>query len=177
AEPGAVEVYFIDNSYLKLKLADDQIELTTPYGKLRVPVAAVQRIDFASRIPEETLKRIETGIANLGSSEYQARESAATELLKLGDRAYPALLQAAKSTDVEVVRRAEQLLDKIRERVPEDLLEFRRNDVVYTEDSKIAGQIDNVTLKAHTVAVGTALAGRPPRRSGRAALPHPAPTS
>ena len=151
---GAVEVRFTDNSCLKLSLADERIELNTPYGKLHVPVGDIQRIEFATRIPEEVLKRIETAVGALGSSEYAQREHAGVELAKLGERAYPAILLAVQSKDPEVVRRAEKLLDRVRAEVPEDLLAFRKHDVVYTADSKISGQIESSFLKAQTYQFG-----------------------
>ncbi|HMF14521.1 MAG TPA: LCCL domain-containing protein [Gemmataceae bacterium] len=152
--PGAVEVRFTDNSSLKLALEDERIELSTPYGKLQIPVTEIQRIEFATRIPEEALKRIESAVGALASSEYSQRESAMTELLKHGERAYPALLAAAQSKDPEVVRRVDKLLDRVRSEVPEELLAFRKNDVVYTADSKITGQIEGSALKAQTYQFG-----------------------
>jgi hypothetical protein len=183
-QAGAVEVRFTDNSCLKLTLEDERIELSTPYGRLRIPVADIQRIEFATRIPEETLKRIETAVGTLGSSEYPLRENATAELGTLGVRAYPALLLAAQSKDPEIVRRVEKLLDKIRSEIPEELLAFRKYDVVYTADSKISGQIEGSALKAQTFQFGDvrlkladvrtlrSLAVEP-ERDGLAALPSP----
>jgi hypothetical protein len=48
--PGAVEIHFTDGRKLKVTLADERVELTTPFGKLVIPVAAIHRIKFASRI-------------------------------------------------------------------------------------------------------------------------------
>lgn len=183
-KPAGVEVRFTDNSSLKLTLRDERIELSTPYGKLHIPVADIQRIDFATRIPEEMLKRIETAIGALGSSEYPLRESATAELLKLGERAYPALVLAAQSRDPEVVRRVEKLLDKVRADIPEELLVFRKHDIVHTADSKIAGQIEGGALKAQTFQFGEVrlkLADMralrslalEPESDDRAALPNP----
>src|SRR6266849_5229816 len=53
-EPGAVEARLLDGSALRLQLREKAIELTSPYGKLRVPVEEIQRIEFATRVPEET---------------------------------------------------------------------------------------------------------------------------
>jgi len=151
---GVVEVRFTDNSCLKLALADERIEFATPYGKLQVPVGDIQRIEFATRIPEDVLKRVETAIGGLGSSEYAQRESATAELTKLGERAYPALQVAIQNKDPEVVRRAEKLLDRVRADVSEDLLVFRKNDVLYTAESKISGQIEAGSLRAQTFQFG-----------------------
>src|SRR5205085_5520145 len=128
ADVAGVEVRFTDNSSLKVTLKDEHIELNTQYGKLHIPVGEIQRIEFATRISEAMLKRIETAVGALGSSEYPLRENASAELLKLGERAYPALVLAAQSRDPEVVRRVEKLLDKVRADIPEELLVFRKHD-------------------------------------------------
>jgi LCCL domain len=153
-EPGAVEVRFIDDSALKLTLRDERIPLSTPYGKLLVPVADIRRIEFGWRVADDVARRIETAIANLGSPQFRQREAATAELLKLREKAYPALLQAAKQKDAEVVRRAKELLQRVRDTVPEENLVFRPHDVVHTEDSKITGRIEGSALKAHTFQFG-----------------------
>ncbi len=154
AEPGAVEVHFADSSVIKLKLRDDKVEIATPYGKLLVPVADIQRIQFATRVSEEDAKRIPVLIGNLGSPDFPTRDAASAELLKMGEKAYPALLLALKNKDVEVVRRATELVEKIRDTVPEENLEIRPNDVIQTADSKFTGRISTASFKATTTQFG-----------------------
>jgi hypothetical protein len=154
AEPGAVEVHFNDNSVLRLTLHEQKLELITPYGRLLIPAADIRRVEFATRITDDVAKRIEAAVANLGSASYKARESATAELLKLREKGYPALLQAAKHKDAEIVRRTEDLLEKLREQVPEELLQVRKHDVVYTADSRITGRLAGVSLKAHSAQLG-----------------------
>jgi hypothetical protein len=151
---GAVEVHFTDGSVLKLLLRDPRVEVTTPYGKLQIPVADLQKVEFATRVPEELGRRIDADIADLGSSDYPRRQAAETELMKLREKAYPALLRAAKSKDREVVQRANRLLEKVRAEVPEENLEVREYDVLHTPHSKIAGHIASPTLKADTAQFG-----------------------
>jgi hypothetical protein len=151
---GAVEVRFTDNSVLKLVLRDDRLPLDTPYGKLSIPIADVRQIDFATRISEETARRVEAALSDLASPQFKVREDASNVLLELGVQAYPALLKAAKSGDAEVVRRAEELLAKIRDAVPAEQLQVRERDVVHTAHSKIAGRIEVKTLKATTTQFG-----------------------
>jgi hypothetical protein len=145
--PGAVEVRFSDGRTQKITLADERLELITPYGKLQIPVAAIHRIDFASRIPKEVVKQVDAAVANLASEEFQKREEASATLLKLREKSYSALLIAAEDRDPEVVRRAEDVLKKLRAMVPEEDLEFHKQDIVQTEDSKIAGRIEMTELK------------------------------
>ncbi len=151
---GAAEVRFTDDSVLKLTLREERLELKTPYGKLLVPLADVRRIDFATRIPDDAVRRIRAALRDLGSTEFRLREDAAAELLALREKAYPALLEAAESKDPEVARRVNDLLEKIREAVSEDQLEVRKVDVVCTDDSKLAGRIEAVMWKGTTTQFG-----------------------
>ncbi len=64
------------------------------------------------------------------------------------------MLDAAKSKDAEVARRATDLLDAIREAVPPEQLEIRKFDVIQTEHSKISGRIEGTALKAASVQFG-----------------------
>jgi hypothetical protein len=150
----AVVLQFIDDSSMKLTLRDEHIELTTPYGKLVIPVRDIERIEFATRIPDAVAKRIESAITDLGQTDFQRREAASAELLELGERAYLALLKAEKSTDREVVRRVRDLLETVRAEVPEEYLEFRPHDVIYTADSKFTGRLSAVALKVQTLPFG-----------------------
>ncbi|HEV3257510.1 MAG TPA: LCCL domain-containing protein [Gemmataceae bacterium] len=147
AKQAAVEVRFIANTSQKVRLRNQKLELITPHGTLVIPIADIQRIEFATRISDEDGQRIALAIADLGSRRFQARRAATAELLKMGEKAYPALLQAAKDRDPEVQRRAADLLDKLREAFPEEELLVRKHDVVYTVDSKITGRISTTVLK------------------------------
>ncbi|MGH7225903.1 MAG: hypothetical protein ACRELF_22010, partial [Gemmataceae bacterium] len=153
-EPGAVEVAFTDGSNLKMLLRDEKITLATPHGKLLIAVTDIQRIEFATRVSEEDAKRIRTAIANLGSADFSKREAASVQLLKLREKGYPALLRAAKSKDLEVVKRAKELIQQITAGVPAEQLVVRPKDVVRTSDSMISGRIEGVAIKAHTSQFG-----------------------
>lgn len=152
--PGTVEIRFTDNSTLKLVLKDANVEVTTPYGKLAIPVADIQRIEFATRLSEDTVKRVEEAVANLAHPVFAKRDAASAELLRLKEKAYPALLEAAKSKDSEVARRAEELTDRIRDLVSADLLEVRKADVIQTTDSRFTGRIEGAGLKAVSAQFG-----------------------
>jgi hypothetical protein len=154
ADAASVEVHFTDGSNLKVKLRDEKIELLTPYGKLLIPVGEVKKIDFATRIPDDVLKKVEAAVADLGSADYKTREAASAQLRALGAAAYAAVEKAAKSSDAEVAKRAGELLAVIREEVGEERLEIRPFDVVTTEHSKIAGRIQGGALKVTTAQFG-----------------------
>ena len=152
--PGVVAVRFTDGSILKLTLSDPKVGIVTPYGRLSVPVADIQKIDFATRLTEDVAKRIEEAIPNLGHPQFGKREAASAELIKLREKAYPALLEAAKSKDAEAAQRANELLERIRADVPAEQLEVRKFDVIQTPHSKFSGKIEGAALKAVSTQFG-----------------------
>jgi hypothetical protein len=62
-----------------------------------------------------TVKRARALIAQLGDDKFSIREKATTDLIALGAVALPLLKQAARDSDLEVARRAEQCLQQIGE--------------------------------------------------------------
>src|SRR5438105_4542362 len=83
------EVRLADGSIMKLRLLTEEIEISTRYGDLKVPIGDVRRIDLGFRYSEGAEKRIEAAVAALGAGDFKARESAAAELLRLKELAYP----------------------------------------------------------------------------------------
>src|SRR5258705_144202 len=61
--------------------------------------------------------RIQGLIQKLGSSTYIIREQSARELEAIGPAALPSLRQAARSGDIEISRRARELVNKVEEKV------------------------------------------------------------
>jgi len=148
-EASTLYIRFTDDRIVKFAMGKEDIRLTTPYGKLVIPVASVRSIDFATRIPEADARRAKAAVANLASQRYRVRRAAEAELLKLREKASPALHQALRSGDVEVIMRARAVLNKLSQIVAEDLLEVRTQDVVRTSESRIAGRIEGTALKAY----------------------------
>jgi hypothetical protein len=153
-EDGDVEVRFIDNSALKLKLLDDKVELITKHGTLRIAIADIRKIEFSSRVPPEMAEKVVTAIGRLNHSDFKVREAATEELKGYKARAYPQLVKALKSDDPEVSRRAEEIVKFIKTKVPATMLELREQDVVHTEDSKIAGRLTAEYLRVGTFQFG-----------------------
>jgi LCCL domain len=143
-----------DGSVLKVYLLDAQIPLKTDYGVLQIPAADVRRIDFATRTPAAFAQRVQAAVERLGSDDYHTREEATAQLLALQQIAYPALVAACENPDPEIVHRAEQLLAQIRKSVPQDDLDFQEGDVVYTDKSQIAGNIELESLHVESVSLG-----------------------
>jgi hypothetical protein len=148
--PGVVEVRFADGTRQKVTLLDDKLDFTTPYGKITVPAADVLALDLAIRIPEKVAREIEKAVTDLGHPEFQVREDATAALVRLGARAYPAVLAATRSDDPEVRGRAERAADKIQQALPAGLLKVRPHDVLTVSDSKFAGRVEAVALRVRT---------------------------
>jgi hypothetical protein len=152
--PVEVEIKYIDDSTMKLKLLDPQLELVTKYGTLQIPTADVRKIDFSSRTPPEVGERINQAIGNLSHPDFQVREQATAELKGYRERAFTPLLRATKSPDPEVSRRADEAVRYIQTRVPAATLEGRDVDVVHTDDSKLTGRLTCTHLRITTFQFG-----------------------
>lgn len=69
-----------------------------------------------SRLPKPdgaTAARVKQLVAAFGSDDFDTRQSATDELVKIGPAALPAVHEAAKSSDPEVQYRAEQVLKRL----------------------------------------------------------------
>ncbi len=148
--PGSAEVKFNDGSVMRMQFSDEVIEVTTAYGKLKIPAKDVRRLELATRIPDAIKTTIDQAIIDLGSSQYKLREVATRNLAEAKVYAYPALMRAAASDDAEVSKRANELITKLKEEVPAEKLKFREKDIIYTDDSMFAGKIEVSSLKANT---------------------------
>jgi tetratricopeptide (TPR) repeat protein len=66
----------------------------------------------AAPVPVITQEQIDRWVRELGDENFEVREKASEELWKVGERAEKAVEKALTSTDAEVRRRAQELLDK-----------------------------------------------------------------
>lgn len=153
-EHTTAEVRLTDNTRIMLTLLDDSVPITTPHGKLVIPLADIRKIEFGYRLPDDVLKQIDTAIAALASNDTRDKEAAGARLLKIGPRAYPAVVKAAKSANRDLVIAARQLLEKFQEAFPEDRLPRHDMDVVHTDDAKIAGRIEITGVRVLTPQFG-----------------------
>src|SRR5262249_23336424 len=153
-EAPTVEVRFHDGSTLKLAVREEKIELQTAYGKLQIPVTDIFRIEFGLRLPKETMEKIQTSIDALISEQQKEREKAEADLLALREKALPFVVQATKRPNKELAKRAKEVLEKLREKLPEDLANVSNQDIVHTEDSKFSGQVLTAEIKVLTTQFG-----------------------
>ncbi len=106
-------VVLLDSSSFRGKLDIKSFEVETPYGKLVVPATDVIRIRVGKSSNKELKTKIDRLIADLGSKDFQTRETAQKELGKLGSKAYAEIEAATNSADAEVGARAQALLGEI----------------------------------------------------------------
>jgi hypothetical protein len=144
------EVQFANGSTVRMSILQEKIDVLTRYGKLSVPLAEIQRIEFGVHLPAEVAKQVDEALAKLASVHYAEREEGSRELAALGGNAYCALLRAQKSSDQEVARRAEKVLADIRARIPEKELRSREDDVIVTPAFTIVGRIVSPALKGRS---------------------------
>jgi WD40 repeat protein len=99
----------------------------------------------ALAVPDDKAAEIERLIRELGDEDFDVRQAATEKLAKIGEAALPALKQAADGKDLEVKRRAADLLARIEKEHPVELLSIRGpttgywvNRVAFTKDGKQA---------------------------------------
>lgn len=148
--PNDVEVRFADGSVLHMAVRQESLEVATKYGKLTVPISDIRKIEFASRMSEATSKKVESAVNRLSDESFDRRQEATKELIELGASAFPAVLAASKSKDNEVARRAQEILQQIRDKVPAAQLKLRNDDEVRAEGFTIVGRITSSTIKAQS---------------------------
>src|SRR5262245_61461894 len=162
-----VEVRFADGSKVRMLLLQDSVEIVTKYGKLLVPTADIRGIDLGVHLPEGTQEKIDDALKRLGSPSFKVRDAAVNELVALGGHAYPALLAAAKTAELEVAQRVQTAIKRIQAKVPADLLRVSSADRIITSDFPISGKIVSPTLKAKTPYFGDLALKLPELRSIR----------
>jgi hypothetical protein len=69
-DAGLYEISFNDGRQVELRLLTEAVEITTRYGKLKVPLADVRRIELGARHPEEARKQAEAAVARLGADDF-----------------------------------------------------------------------------------------------------------
>jgi hypothetical protein len=137
-----------------MTVLQESLDVTTRYGKLTIPISDIRNIEFGLHLPDEVAKQVETAVQRLGGNAHADREAASRELVQLGHQAYPAVQGAVKSKDPEVSRRAEEVVKRIRDKVPTHLLRLDANDRIETAVFPIVGRISSGTLKARSAYFG-----------------------
>jgi hypothetical protein len=131
----------VDGTIMKVVLVDKSMSVVTKYGTLMVPAADIRRLEFGFRFPEGVEEKVEKAVIELGSPEFQKREEAEKQLIKIGVHAIPALRRAVKSENPEVVLRSEDSLKKLESKLEEGKPELNDYDVVETAEFTVKGRL------------------------------------
>jgi hypothetical protein len=150
AGPPEFEVQFTDGGRIRAMVPDASAVVHTRYGKRTIPLADLRRVDLGFRSPVGVEDKVTAAVAKLGSAAVRDREDAARELFDLKEYAVPAVRRAAKAGDPEVVRRAEPLLRKRLDAVPEDRHSARDHDVIETAEFTVKGRLELAVLRVRS---------------------------
>src|SRR5262245_37344957 len=147
AEP--VEIHLVDGSKLFLSLGEESLDVTTPYGKLRIRLAEINRIEFGIHAPSDVLQRIDAAVALLASGD-EKNTDAWLRLAAAKEFAYPTLVRLTRHADRKVSAKAGQMLDILRKAYPVERLARIDRDVIFTDTCKLVGRIELTELRTTT---------------------------
>ncbi|MBI3821124.1 MAG: hypothetical protein HY289_00420, partial [Planctomycetes bacterium] len=150
AIPGDCEIHFLNGSKVRMIIQSDKLEVNTAYGKLAVPVKEIRAIEFGLHYPDGMEAKIEAAVKGLGSSDYREREKADKALQELAPYSYPAVVEASRNGELEVSKRAKDLIGKLQAKHPKKDLKASTDDKVVTNHFTIVGRILTTTMKAKT---------------------------
>lgn len=146
--PGEVEINFLNGSTVRMLLESEKIDIQTPYGQLSVPSRDIRGVEFGLHFPEGVAAKIEQAVKSLGGGDYRQRDQAGKTLLDLAPYSYPALYEASRAGDLEVSRRAKELVKQMQAKHPKKDLKISSEDRLITPTFTIVGKILTPTIKA-----------------------------
>ena len=146
--PGEVEINLLNGSTVRMILQSEKLEIATAFGQLSVPSKSIHAIDFGLHFPDGVEARIQQAIKGLGGDNFRDRDLAGKTLIELGPYSFPAVSEASKSSELEVSRRAKELLTQLQKRHPKKDLKSTTDDRVITPGFTIVGRILTPTIKA-----------------------------
>ena len=150
-DPLVIRFHLMDGSMISGKLTVDQINVTTEFGELVVPIPNLVSfkpgLDSYPSISDE----IDTLIQDLGSDDYQTRENSHKELARRGMKVHKQLLAKKDDENAERKRHVGQLLKDLETLAEEqEILEeegeevtqaWVRDDTVVTNKFTVVGKI------------------------------------
>jgi hypothetical protein len=132
-------------------IVEASVKIHTKYGELCVPFSDIRRITFGFHYPKGAEREIEKSIHMLSSLMYKEREEATQRLIKMGHVAYPMLKNiSGNQNDLEVVHRVQDVIRKIEEKTPKELLSAAEKDNIQTNEFAIKGKIVGSEFKARS---------------------------
>lgn len=152
-DPEVIRLFLMDGSIISGKLSIKEIEVSTQFGMLKVPVTELKSFTPGLASHPELGKKVYDLIDKLGSSDFAARELAQKELIKMGPEVRGELEKKAGDPDTERRMRIASILDEF------DLVSDDEDDEAAAETARSGVLIvrDTVETKEFT-AVGQIVA-------------------
>ena len=145
-----IRLHLMDGALIAGKLTVSEIEVETDFGKLTVPVARIRSLRPGMKSHPQLGRRIKELVEDLGASQFESRETAQKELLKLGQPARAELEERQEDRDTERRARIKAILaelDQSEESANDEEGEdsargaMPESDAVETTDFTIVGRI------------------------------------
>ena len=106
ANAEALKIHLMDGSQITGRLAQQEIEIDTQFGKLTIPVAAIVSLTPGLGSHPKVGQNLDDLIAKLGSPVFSEREAAQKALTAMGPTIRLKLVAAAEDPDTERRTRA-----------------------------------------------------------------------
>ncbi len=119
-DPEIIRLHLMDGSVISGKLSVKDIEIETQFGKLTVPVTELRSFTPGLIHHPELGKKVYDLIDALGANDFDQRELAQKELLKMGASVRGELEKRLGDTDAERRKRVRNILDELDAEQSED---------------------------------------------------------
>ncbi|HZZ73562.1 MAG TPA: hypothetical protein VFE24_15015 [Pirellulales bacterium] len=157
ADPETITLMLLDGSVITGKLSMKDISVETQFGKLTVPVTSIRSFTPGLTSHPDLSKNMTDLIKDLGSSNFNDRETAQKAILKIGPPARNVLQRYVDDTDTERRTRVKAILDEFDqatsdedENATQSKVGLQKGDVVETTDFTIVGRISPATFDVAT---------------------------
>ena len=153
-DPQAIKLNLMDGSVISGKLEVKEIEVSTKFGKLTVPVSSIRSFKPGLDSYPDLKEEVEGLIERLGSEDYAERETARKTLARMGSKVEAELKRHVEDENAERVRQIKAILEELAtvEEFSEEEEEtssqaWSRLDTVVTTDFTIVGNISPKSFK------------------------------
>lgn len=147
-DPEMIRLFLMDGSVISGKLSVKEIEVSTQFGLLKIPVTEVRSFTPGLASHPELGKKVYDLIDKLGSADFAERELAQKELVKMGPPVRGELEKRSNDPDTERRMRIASILDEFEqqsddeeEAPPAQTGVLIQRDAVETSEFTAVGQI------------------------------------
>lgn len=151
---GEWEISLRDGGTMTADLLSEHLTLTTPYGRLQVPLKDIWRIEFGDLLSGAEQSALQSALANAASDDPAKRPDGKTALIGMGQKAIPAIRRALRTSKPDCMQHLEQVLSALEAQLDAPDAELRDMDAIHTHNSIMSGQLDMTVLRIRSVQFG-----------------------